>query len=501
MLLTLPIVLPLLTAIVLHLLPQRSRLLRVVAFAGSLATLAAAIGIFIRVQETGIEVLQVGSWPAPFGITLVADLLSAMMIVVVGVIGVAVTGSSFAGVDPRRESLGYHPLIQVILMGVAGAFLTGDIFNMYVWFEVMLIGSFVLMALHRTRAQLHAAFTYVGLNLLASAFLLTAIGLLYGQAGTLNLADLAQAWPERRTPGLDAALSMLFLTAFGIKAGLFPLFFWLPASYHTPPAAVGALLAGLLTKVGVYAMMRVFTLLFPDPGSHVYNVLLVLSALTMAVGLIGALAQRDFRRVLSFNLVGHIGFTTVGLALWTPAALAGSILYVLHHMLVISTLFLVSGFFLRQRRTTDLGALGGLYRSQPGIACLTLIPLFSLAGVPPLSGFIAKVGVITPILGTGHYLVAAVALSVSLLTVLSMARLWEEAFWKPAPEPSSHPVPQTRLGATVVLPVAFLASLTIALTVFAGPVSGLSLRAAEQLLERNTYMRAVLGEGVPRAAR
>ena len=195
----------------------------------------------------------------------------------------AVTGSSFSGVDPRREAFGYHALIHVLLMGVSGAFLTGDIFNLYVWFEVMLIASFVLMSLHRTRAQLHAAFTYVGLNLLASAFLLTAIGLLYGQAGTLNFADLARAWPERRTPALDAALSMLFLTAFGIKAGLFPLFFWLPASYHTPPAAVGALLAGLLTKVGVYAMIRVFTLLFPDPGASVYTVILVLSAATMVV--------------------------------------------------------------------------------------------------------------------------------------------------------------------------------------------------------------------------
>ena len=310
-------------------------------------------------MSEGIQVLQIGSWPAPYGITLVADLFSALMVVMVGIIGVAVTGSSFAGVDPRREAFGYHALIHVLLMGVSGAFLTGDIFNLYVWFEVMLIGSFVLMSLHRTRAQLHAAFTYVGLNLLASAFLLTAIGLLYGQAGTLNFADLARAWPERRTPGLDAALSMLFLTAFGIKAGLFPLFFWLPASYHTPPAAIGALLAGLLTKVGVYAMIRVFTLLFPDPAASVYTAVLVMSGVTMVVGLSGALGQHDLRRVLSFNLIGHIGFTTVGLALWTPASLGGSIFYVLHHMLVISTLFLVSGLFLRQRRTTDLRAAGG----------------------------------------------------------------------------------------------------------------------------------------------
>jgi multicomponent Na+:H+ antiporter subunit D len=500
MLLALPILLPLLTAIVLHLLPQRSRLLRMVAFAGSLGTLVTAAFIFVRVQQTGIQVLQVASWPAPFGITLVADLFSALMIVMVSVIGVAITGSSFAGVDPRREALGYHPLIQIVLMGVAGALLTGDIFNLYVWFEVMLIGSFVLMSLHRTRAQLHAAFTYVGLNLLASAFLLTAIGLLYGQAGTLNLADLARAWPERRTPGLDAALSMLFLTAFGIKAGLFPLFFWLPASYHTPPAAVGALLAGLLTKVGVYSMIRVFTLLFPDPNANLYSVLLVLSAVTMVVGLIGALAQQDFRRVLSFNLVGHIGFTTVGLALWTPAALGGSILYVLHHMLVISTLFLVSGLFLRQKRTTDLHALGGLYRSRPAVACLVLIPLFSLAGIPPLSGFVAKVGVVAPMLGAGQYVLAAVALSVSLLTVLSMARLWEESFWKPASVPSSS-VARPRLGAAILAPIVFLVSLTMALTILAGPISSMTMRAAEQLLDRNTYVRAVLGEEVPRAAR
>lgn len=239
MLLALPILLPLATAIALQLLPYRPRLLRAVAFLGALGILTAALVLLREVATSGIQVVQVGAWPAPFGITLVADLLSAMLVVMVGVIGVVVTGHSFSGMDPRREAFGYHALLHVLLMGVSGAFLTGDIFNLYVWFEVMLIASFVLMALHRTRAQLHAAFTYVALNLLASAFLLTAIGLLYGQAGTLNFADLARVWPERRTPALDGALSMLFFTAFGIKAGLFPLFFWLPASYPTPPAAIG----------------------------------------------------------------------------------------------------------------------------------------------------------------------------------------------------------------------------------------------------------------------
>jgi len=499
MMLALPILVPLATAIALHLLPQNSRLLRIVAFAGAVMILTIAVSILVTVERHGIQVLQVGSWRAPFGITLVADLFSALMIVMVGIIAVAVTGASFAGVDPRRETFGYHTLIHVLLMGVSGAFLTGDIFNLYVWFEVMLIASFVLMSLHRTRAQLHAAFTYVGLNLLASAFFLTAIGLLYGQAGTLNLADLAQVWPARRTPGLDAALSMLFLTAFGIKSGLFPLFFWLPASYHTPPAAIGALFAGLLTKVGVYSIIRVFTLLFPDPAAGVYTALLVMSSMTMIAGLIGALSQYDLRRVLSFNLVGHIGYTTVGVALWTRAALGGSILYLLHHMLAISALFLVSGLFLRQRRTTDMRALGGLYQSQPVVAGLALVPLFSLAGVPPLSGFIAKLAVIAPMIGVGQYLVAAIALVVSLLTLLSMARVWDACFWRPAPAAPAGPQP--RLGPAILAPIAFLVLLSIGLAALAGPVSRMTMNAAQQLLNRDGYVRAVLGDEVARAAR
>ena len=491
MLLVLPVLLPLATAIALQLLPHRPKLLRGVAFAGALAVLGVAVALFVRVQTEGIQVARIGSWPAPFGITLVADLFSALLVMMVGVIGAAVTASSFSGVDPRREVLGYHALIHVLLMGVSGAFLTGDIFNLYVWFEVTLISSFVLMSLHRTRAQLHAAFIYVALNLLASAFLLTAIGLLYGQAGTLNLADLASTWPERRTPALDAALSMLFLTAFGIKAGLFPLFFWLPASYHTPPAAIGALFAGLLTKVGVYAMIRVCTLLFPDPANSVYSVLLVLSTITMVVGLIGALAQRDMRRVLSFNLVGHIGFTTVGLALWTPMALGASILYVLHHMLVISTLFLVAGVFLRQRRTTDLVSLGGLYRSHPKVALLAMVPIFSLAGVPPLSGFIAKLGIVAGAFQGPHYWVGAVALVVGLLTLLSMGRVWDEAFWKPSPAALSAAAPSS----VMLAPIAALAGLTIALSIAAEPVFAVSIRAAQQLLQPQNYVRAVLGGG------
>jgi multicomponent Na+:H+ antiporter subunit D len=490
MLLALPILIPFATAIILKALPYRPALLHWVAFAGACGLLSSAIAILVRVHALGIQVLQMGNWPAPFGITLVADPFSAILVVMVGIVGTAVTGQSFAGVDPRRESLGYHALIHVLLMGVSGAFLTGDLFNLYVWFEVTLIASFVLMALHRTREQLHAGYVYVTLNLVASAFLLTAIGLVYGLGGTLNLADLAATWPERSIPVFDNALAMLFLTAFGIKAGLFPLFFWLPASYHAPPAPIGALFAGLLTKVGVYAMIRLFSLVFREPGAMVYSVLLAMSIATMIIGLLAALSLRDVRRILAFNLVGHIGFTLVGLALWTPAALGASIFYIVHHMLVITTLFLVSGLLLRQRRSTDFDVLGGLYRSNPGVSLLVLIPIFSLAGVPPLSGFLAKLAVIRAAAEAEAYILLGVALLIGLLTLLSMARVWQHMAWKPAPTDR----PTGRLDSLVITPVAVLALLTVGLTFGAAPVFDMSTSAAELLLDPSSYVQAVLGD-------
>jgi multicomponent Na+:H+ antiporter subunit D len=445
--------------------------------------------VFQRVNTAGVQVLQISAWPAPFGITLVADLLAAVLVVAVGVVGLAIAGVAFSGVDPRREAFGYHPLLQILLMGVAGAFLTGDLFNLYVWFEVMLVASFVLMALNRTRAQMEAAFKYVTINLIASSIFLTALGLLYGATGTLNMANLARVWPTISTPGVDVVLAVLFLIAFSIKAGLFPLFFWLPASYHTPPAAIGAAFAGLLTKVGVYALIRVFTLLFHSVPPALFTLLLAMSAATMVIGLVAALNERDFRRVLSFNLVGHIGYTTASLSLLTPAALAGAIFYVLHHIVVITNLYLVSGVLLRLRRTTDMSGLGGMYRDQPLFSGLAMIPVFSLAGVPPLSGFLGKLAILEGTFAAGAYWVGGLVLVVGLLTLLSMGRTWADSFWRPAEAPDlAGP------GTPYLLAIAALSLLTLAMTVGAEPLFELTSRGAQQLLQRDEYVQAVLGK-------
>jgi multicomponent Na+:H+ antiporter subunit D len=487
--LVLPILVPLGTAGILMLMPRRPVVQRWIALGGSLLLLGSTVWVFLRVNAAGVQVLQIGRWPAPFGITLVADVLAALLVVAVGVVGVAVSAVAFAGVDPRRETYGYHPLIQILLMGVAGAFLTGDLFNLYVWFEVMLVASFVLMALHRTSQQVEAAFKYVTINLIASSIFLTALGLLYGAAGTLNMADLARVWPTIRTPGVDAVLAVLFLIAFSIKAGLFPLFFWLPASYHTPPAAIGAVFAGLLTKVGVYALLRVFTLLFQGAPPALFTLLLAMSAATMGIGLVAAMNERDLRRILSFNLVGHIGYTTASLSLLTPAALAGAIFYVLHHIVVITNLFLVSGVLLRLRRTTDVARLGGFYRDQPLFAALAMVPIFSLAGVPPLSGFLGKLAIVEGTFEAGAYWVGGLVLVVGLLTLLSMARTWADGFWKP----SSEARDQSTAGMPFLFAITALSLVTLAMTICAEPLYELTSRGAHQLLQRDEYMRAVLG--------
>jgi multicomponent Na+:H+ antiporter subunit D len=491
-LVVLPVLVPLSTAVACLFLRRRRGPQRAVSVTGAALLLGVAVALLHRVSAAGIQVMPMAGWPAPFGISLVADLLAAIMVVLTGITGLAVAVYSLGSIDEAREAHGYHPLFHVLLAGVGMAFLTGDFFNLYVAFEVMLMASFVLLALGGERAQLEGGVKYVALNLFSSAVFLAAVGVLYGMTGTLNMADVALAVQRGAAPGLVTTLACLFLVAFGIKAAVFPFFFWLPASYHTPPVAVSALFAGLLTKVGVYALLRAFTLVFTGDTAFTHGLILAGAGLTMVTGVLGAAAQFEFRRVLSFHIVSQIGYMVLGLGLFTPLALAGTVFYLIHHIVVKTNLFLVGGIVKRLFGTLDLGGLGGLYRSRPGLALLFLVPAFSLAGIPPLSGFWGKLVLVKAGLEAGHYVVTAVALAVSLLTLYSMTKLWNEAFWKapPEPGPSAPAVPWTLLG-----PVAALAAVTVAVGLGAGPVFELASRAAAQLADPDQYIRAVLGPG------
>jgi multicomponent Na+:H+ antiporter subunit D len=498
-LLVLPLLIPLGSAIASLFAWKSRRAQRAIAVFGTVSLLGSGIALLESISRSGIHAAQMGSWPAPFGITVVADLFSAIMVTIAGLMGLAVAVYSLATIDPDREAFGYYPLLHVLLLGVCGAFITGDLFNLYVWFEVMLMSSFVLMALGGERAQMEGAIKYVTLNLIASAMFLAAVGMLYGVMGTLNMADLAEKL--RAAPRLDllTTVAALFLIAFGIKAAVFPLFFWLPASYHTPPIAVSAIFAGLLTKVGVYALIRVFTLLFVQDVAYTHRVILVLSGLTMVTGVLGAVAQNEFRRILSFHIISQIGYMIFGLGLFTSAGIAGSIFYIVHHIVVKTNLFLVSGVVHSLRGTYELKKLGGIYAAGPALAILFLIPALSLAGLPPLSGFFAKLSLVQAGLASEEYLLVATALAVGLLTLFSMTKIWAEAFWKPLPEKYKEEAGSPGMPAyraprlLLILPIASLALVTLAIGLGAEPMYVLARRAAEQLMDPAEYIRAVLG--------
>ena len=491
-----PILIPLATAFAALFARKRRELQRLISVLGAAGLLGASLALVAAVRSEGIQTLQVGSWPAPFGITLVADLFSAMMAAIAGLMGLCVVVFSLESATVEEEVIGYHPLLHILLLGVCGSFITGDLFNLYVWFEVMLISSFVLLVLGGGRGQMEGGIKYVVLNLIASSFLLAAIGVLYGVAGTLNMADLARYLRGAPHSGLITVLSMLFLVAFGIKSALFPLFFWLPASYHTPPVAISALFAGLLTKVGVYALIRVFTLLFIRDAGFSHSLIVAIASLTMVTGVLGAVVQNEFRRILSFHIISQVGYMVLGLGMFTPLALAGSIFYIIHHIIVKTNLFLISGVVLRLRGTLELSLLGGVYRKEPWLAALFLIPALSLAGLPPLSGFWAKLILVRAGVEQGSYLLVALLLAVGLFTLFSMTKIWGEAFWKEAEGEKSLPHPRRLSSGALLLlvaPAVLLAGLTVLIGLAAGPLFELSMQAAMQLLNPDGYIDAVLG--------
>ncbi|MFG6666913.1 Na+/H+ antiporter subunit D [Halomonas sp. HNIBRBA4712] len=502
----LPVLLPLLSG-ALSLLFWRSRpMQRFLAVAGNLALLLVSLWLLVSVYQNGYVTIQMGSWPAPFGITLIADMLSAVMILMTGLIGLAMGIYSLASTGRGHEKFGYYPLMHLLLAGVAGAFLTGDIFNLYVWFEVMLVASFALLILGGERAQMEGAIKYVTLNLLASVIFLTAIGLLYGTVGTLNMADIAVRIEQMEHAGMVEVLAVMFMIAFGIKAAAFPLFFWLPASYHTPPVAVSALFAGLLTKVGVYSLFRVFTLIFDQTMGYLQDIMLWGAVFTMVTGVLGAAAQYEFRRILSFHIVSQIGYMILGLAIYTPLAIAGGVFAIVHNIVVKTNLFLISGITHRLQGTYQLKKMGGLYRRSPGLAVAFFVSAFSLAGIPPLSGFFAKFVLIRAGLEAEAYVATGIALAVGLMTLYSMVKIWNEVFWKARPEESTADAAPLPVGDDdrllkpglwmMYLPVAVLALCSLLIGVFAEPIMQTMTLIGDQLFDSSGYIEAVLGAPV-----
>lgn len=485
-----PLIVPFATAVAVFLLRGQPRVQRAVSVGGAGALLAFAAALFAEVWQGGPVAVTLGGWPAPFGIGFVADLLAAVMVLVTGAVGLAVTIYGLGEVPEGERRAGHAALAHVLLGGSVGAFLTGDLFNLYVWFEVILIACFGLMATGRGRAALDGTVKYVALNLVATTALLAGVGLLYGTTGALNMAELHLRLAGREGEAAVLGPAVLLLFAFGAKAGLFPLFAWLPASYHTPSVTVSALFSALVTKVAVYALFRVFTLILPLTAVPMAQPLLLwVACLTMAVGVLGAAAQNSVRRILSFHIVSQIGYMVLGLALFTPLGIAGGLFYMVHNIVAKTNLFLLGGIAARLCGSEDLARMGGLYAARPGIAVLFLLSALAMAGVPPLSGFWAKYFLVRESLVTGYGLEAAVALGVGLLTLYSMTKIWAEAFWKPLPEGAVAGI----VPGAMLWPALVLVLLLVAGGLLIAPLHAVAMATAVQLLDPSAYVAAMLG--------
>ncbi|MGX5656822.1 Na+/H+ antiporter subunit D, partial [Geodermatophilus nigrescens] len=422
----LPVLLPLLGAAGALLVARHPTFQRTLSTLVLTAVLAVSVVLLFVADAEGASAVSVGGWPVPLGIVLVVDRLSALMLVVastvaLGVLVFAVGQGAADGSEETPLSI-FHPTFLVLVAGVSNAFLAGDLFNLYVGFEILLMASYVLLTLGGTAPRIRGGVTYIVVSLTSSLLFLAAIGLVYAATGTVNMAQLAVRLGEL-PEGTQVLLQSMLLVAFGIKAAVFPLSAWLPDSYPTAPAPVTAVFAGLLTKVGVYALIRTQTLLFP--GGALDDVLIWAALATMVVGILGAVAQSDLRRMLSFTLVSHIGYMVFGIALGTAAGLAGAVFYVAHHIAIQTTLFLVAGLVERQGGTTSVNRLGGLARRSPLLAVLFFVPAMNLAGIPPLSGFIGKLGLLEAGVAQGSaaaYTLVAGGVVTSLLTLLAVAR-------------------------------------------------------------------------------
>ncbi|EYR63624.1 monovalent cation/H+ antiporter subunit D [Actinotalea ferrariae CF5-4] len=497
----LPVVIPLAAAGLALVLWRNARAQGVISVVALSLVLVTSVALLVAADD-GPLVLDIGSWAAPVGIDLVADRLSTLMLTVSSAVTLCVLLYSLAQglADNNAETpvAIFHPTYLVLTAGVANAFLTGDLFNLFVGFEMLLVASYVLITLGGTGERIRAGTIYIVVSLLSSMLFLLAVALVYAATGTVNMAQLAVRL-QQIDPDVAFALQLLLLLAFGIKAAVFPLFAWLPDSYPTAPAPVTAVFAGLLTKVGVYAIIRTQTLLFPDGRAD--DLLMWVALATMLVGILGAVAQNDVKRMISFTLVSHIGYMVFGIALSTEAGLSAAIFYVAHHITVQTTLFLVVGLMERRGGSTSLDALGGLARIAPLLAVMFFLPAMNLAGIPPLSGFLGKAGLIQAGAEVGTplaYTLVAGGIVTSLLTLYAIVKAWNKAFWQPAPEePREVALPRGMVGSAAALVVA-----GVALTVVAGPLYDYTERAAATLRDREQYVTAVLpgGRGEGRSA-
>ncbi len=466
------------------------------AILSNAAALIVASALFGMVWNQGIVTVQSGGWKPPFGITMVADTLAASLVLLTSIVGLAVSIFAAGTIIPQRVKYGFFPILQILFLGLCGAFLTGDLFSLYVWFEIIIISSFVLLTIGGEKMQLEGAVNYFTLNMLSSLIFLTAIAIIYGITGTLNMADVAMKLPLVEHPHLVEVTAIFFLAGFGTKAAIFPFYFWLPSSYHTPPDAVSAVFGGLLTKMGVYAIIRVFSLLYAD-NALISEIITIAAGCTILAGGAAALVQNNLRRLFSYLIICHIGFMIAGIGIGSVLAITGVIFYLFHDIIVKTNLFMVAGLTHRMTGTSSIRDLGGIYDKYPMLALLMAVPLFSLVGIPPLSGFWPKIGLISAGFTDHKWIISGLIILGSFFTLIAIAKLWAEVFWKPSKEIYARPnfTFWNKLGVKrkllYLVPIGFLAALSLFIGLGAGVIEPVAERVALELSDTMIYVNAV----------
>jgi len=490
-LLLLPILIPLITGVILIFFPKNVMAQRWVTSISAFLNIIGAGILVQKIRKDGIQTLDVSSWDAPFGITLVSDMLSALLVLTASIIAFVSIIYSFRSIGEERERFYYYPCISFLLVGVNGAFTTGDIFNLFVFFEVMLMASYTLLVLGGTKVQLRESIKYLLVNIISSALFVITVAYLYSVVGTLNMAHISQRISEVGQPGIITVIAILFLIVFGLKGAIFPLYFWLPGSYYAPPIPVMALFGALLTKVGVYAIMRTYTLFFYHDTGYTSQILSILAILSIVFGLIGALAYWDIKKIIIYNIIIAVGVILFGVSSMTKDALTGSVFYIIHDMLIKAALFLLVGIMIRITGTSNLKEISGLIKKYPGLAWTFFIGALSLAGIPPLSGFIGKLLIIKGGFEAADYLGAAIVLMSSLLILFSIMKIFINGFWGPSRSyKGEEKVPvKTLLIAPVILVI-----LSTLYGVGADAVFPYISQAAETLVKPEIYIDAVLKE-------
>ncbi|MGV2940024.1 Na+/H+ antiporter subunit D [Mesobacillus sp. LC4] len=428
-LIILPILIPLITGVVLIFFAKNIMAQRWISAISGMITIIAAFMLANHVYVNGIQTMDLSNWEAPYGITLVSDMLSALLVLTTSIIAFGAVIYSFKSIGEAREKFFYYPVVNFLIVGVNGAFTTGDIFNLFVFFEVMLMSSYVLLVLGGTKIQLRESIKYILVNVISSALFVIAVAYLYSVVGTLNMAHISVRLSEVGSVGIITVIAVLFLIVFGLKGAIFPLYFWLPGSYYAPPAPVMALFGALLTKVGVYSITRTYTLFFYHDAGYTHQLLQILAIMTIIAGVIGALAFTDIKKIIIYNIIVAVGVILYGVSVLTPESLTGSVFYLIHDMNIKAALFLLVGIIVVITGTSDLNKISGMINRYPALGWTFFIATLALAGIPPLSGFAGKLMIVRSGFETESYIGAFVVLMSSLLVLFSVMRIFIRGFW------------------------------------------------------------------------